>query len=182
MKCREKEIDQRCVCIRGKKTAGISGRIESFESTMYRFYRELTNENLITGYCNLTRDRIFDITDQTNNHLLGKFGYNRNDFFKGIAGFIINTEERKAFMNTFLTMPLKKAHLQGKCEQSMECFMKLPHEVRGRHLTFQVNLVKNPLNQDIIGFLSVKDISSQTCCGRPCCRGEDFCSCRLIAI
>ena len=50
----------------------------------------------------------------------------------------------------------------GKRELELDCFIRLPKDVRGRYVKFKVNLVEEPDTGDITGILTVYDITEQT--------------------
>ena len=64
----------------------------------------LSNE-ILSGYCDITANRILRIYDKTGIDPLQKFGFERQNFFKGLATLIESPEERQHFLNTFLNAP-----------------------------------------------------------------------------
>lgn len=81
----------------------------------------LSNE-ILSGYCDITANRILRIYDKTGIDPLQKFGFERQNFFKGLATLIESPEERQHFLNTFLNAPLLEKFAQGINSQELECF------------------------------------------------------------
>lgn len=117
---------------------------------------------LIVGHCNITRNRILEIIDHTDSDLLLTFSDTREAFFTGIGNLIVDEEERRAFMESYLNEPSLSAYAEGKTEVLLNCFIKLPKEPVGRYVKFKVNLVAAPDTSDITGVLTVTDITEQT--------------------
>lgn len=84
----------------------------------------LSNE-ILSGYCDITANRILRIYDKTGIDPLQKFGFERQNFFKGLATLIESPEERQHFLNTFLNAPLLEKFAQGINSQELECFVCL---------------------------------------------------------
>ncbi len=60
---------------------------------------------------------------------------------------------------------LLDAYAQNKTEQVMSCFIRLPEEKYGRFVQFKVNLLTGPEAGEIIGILTVTDITEETILG-----------------
>lgn len=90
----------------------------------------LSNE-ILSGYCDITANRILRIYDKTGIDPLQKFGFERQNFFKGLATLIESPEERQHFLNTFLNAPLLEKFAQGINSQELECFIRMPHDNSG---------------------------------------------------
>ncbi len=132
-----------------------------YEELILQHYRTPGPDTLVLGHCNITRNRILDIRDFTGSRLLEVFGRDREKFFTGLAGLIVDGEERRAFLDTYLNAPSLAAFTRGETEQTQKCFIRLPQEPRGRYAEFQMNLVETPGTGDITGILSVFDVTDQ---------------------
>lgn len=117
---------------------------------------------LILGHCNITQNQILEIIDHTDSDLLKTFSDNREAFFTGIGSLVVDADERKAFMESYLNAPSLAAFAAGRTEVLLGCFIKLPKELAGRYVQFKVNLVETPDTGDITGVLTVTDITEQT--------------------
>lgn len=84
----------------------------------------LSNE-ILSGYCDITANRILRIYDKTGIDPLQKFGFERQNFFKGLATLIESPEERQHFLNTFLNAPLLEKFAQGINSQELECSLSV---------------------------------------------------------
>lgn len=118
----------------------------------------LSNE-IISGYCDITASRILRIYDKTGIDPLQKFGFERQNFFKGLATLIESPEERQHFLNTFLNAPLLEKFAQGINSQELECFIRMPHDNSGHYLKCVINMIESPDNGHTIGVLSVLDLT-----------------------
>ena len=118
----------------------------------------LSNE-IISGYCDITASRILRIYDKTGIDPLQKFGFERQNFFKGLATLIESPEERQHFLNTFLNAPLLEKFAQGINRQEAECFIRMPHDNSGHYLKCVINMIESPDNGHTIGVLSVLDLT-----------------------
>lgn len=144
------------------------------QETIRRQYKELILQHyrtpgpnaLIVGHCNITQNRILEISDQTHSNLLKTFGTEREHFFTGLAGLVVNGAERQAFLNVFLNKPALAAFAAGDTEQQLNCFIRLPQETAGRYANFKMILVETPDTGDITGILTVSDITEETISSR----------------
>ena len=118
----------------------------------------LSNE-ILSGYCDITANRILRIYDKTGIDPLQKFGFERQNFFKGLATLIESSEERQHFLNTFLNAPLLEKFAQGINSQELECFIRMPHDNSGHYLKCVINMIESPDNGHTIGVLSVLDLT-----------------------
>lgn len=118
----------------------------------------LSNE-ILSGYCDITANRILRIYDKTGIDPLQKFGFERQNFFKGLATLIESPEERQHFLNTFLNAPLLEKFAQGINSQELECFIRMPHDNSGHYLKCVINMIESPDNGNTIGVLSVLDLT-----------------------
>lgn len=112
----------------------------------------LSNE-ILSGYCDITANRILRIYDKTGIDPLQKFGFERQNFFKGLATLIESPEERQHFLNTFLNAPLLEKFAQGINSQELECFIRMPHDNSGHYLKCVINMIESPDNGHTIGVL-----------------------------
>lgn len=133
-----------------------------YENLLLQHYRMAGPNELVLGHCNITQNRILEILDYTDSDLLQTFGSNREAFFNGIAGLVVDEAQRQAFLNLYLNKPALEAFYRHETEQILKCFIKLPKEPHGRYVQFKVNLVETPDTGDITGVLTVTDITEQT--------------------
>ncbi len=132
-----------------------------YNDMLIQHHKGFVHGEIITGHCNITRNFIIEITDQTNSRLLETFGTAREPFFTGLAGLVVDENERRAFLESFLAPPLLAAFARGDLKHELECFVKLPAETQGRYVRIVVKLVVSPDSGDLIGVLSVLDVTEQ---------------------
>ncbi len=133
-----------------------------YESMLLQHYRTPGPDTLIVGHCNITQNRILEIKDYTDSRLLETLGRDREKFFTGIAGLVVDEAERQAFLDTYLNAPALAAFARKDTEQILKCLIRLPKSGRECYVQFKVNLVETPDTGDITGILTVTDITEQT--------------------
>ena len=132
-----------------------------YEELILQHYRKPGPDTLILGHCNITQNKILNIQDFTGSQLLETFGRNREEFFTGIAGLVVDEEERREFLETYLNAPALAAFAKGDTKKIQKCFIRLPRKPKGVYVEFQVNMVETPDTSDITGILSVTDVTDQ---------------------
>lgn len=137
-----------------------------YRELILQHYRTPGPNALIVGHCNVTRNQITEISDYTDSGLLECFGAERDAFFTGISTLILDEKERLEYLNRFLNEPARAAFQAGEGDLELDCFIRLPKDVRGRYVKFKVNLVEEPDTGDITGILTVYDITEQTIADR----------------
>lgn len=137
-----------------------------YKELIMQHYRTPGPETLVLGHCNVTKNQILEIIDQTDSDLLKAFGSEREAFFTGVSSLVVDEAERQAFLETYLNAPMLAAFAKGELELNLKCFIKLPREKNGRYVEFKVNLVETPDTGDITGILTVTDVTEQTIADR----------------
>lgn len=130
-----------------------------YEGLILEHYRTPGTDELLLGHCNITQNKILQLQDFTGCNLLKTLGSNRERFFTGLAGFIVDEEERKSFLGTYRNAPSLAAFAKGETEQVQTCFVKLPGQDAGRYLQIQMNLIAEPGTGDVTGVLTVTDVT-----------------------
>lgn len=144
----------------------ITKELEEQERLRYQYKELILSHYSITGpgvlilaHCNITKRRILEVNDHTASGLLEAFGNERDSFFTGIAGFIVKPQERRTFLDTYLSAPALEAFAAGETEKVFECFVKLPGEALGRYVRIDMNMVVTPDSGDITGILTITDVT-----------------------
>ncbi len=133
-----------------------------YEEQLLEHYHKTGANELILGHSNISRNQVVEMRDSTNSGLVKRFGTHRETFFQGLAGMITDKESRTAFMEMYMNEPLLEAYAQNKMEQAMSCYIRLPEERYGRFVQFKVNLLTGPEAGEVIGILTVTDITEET--------------------
>lgn len=133
-----------------------------FKERLMQHYGTTDPNALVMGHCNITRNRILEISDHTDSGLLETFGSVREEFFTGLSSLVTDEKERQEFLDMYLNEPAKRAFERNDTERIFRCFIRLPKEQRGRYAQFKVNLVDAPDTGDITGILTVTDVTEQT--------------------
>lgn len=133
-----------------------------YEEQLLEHYHKNGANELILGHSSISRDRVVEMRDSTDSALVERFGRRRDAFFQGLAGLITDREDQKAFLKMFMNESMLDAYAQNKTEQVMSCFIRLPEEKYGRFVQFKVNLLTGPEAGEIIGILTVTDITEET--------------------
>jgi len=72
-------------------------------------YHQRSDPNvLVTGHCNVTQDRIIQISDQTGAGLLEAFGAVREDFFIGLSTLVEDEQDVKTAMEAGMDAHIAK--------------------------------------------------------------------------
>lgn len=132
-----------------------------FKERLMQHYGTTDPNVLIMGHCNITQNRILEISDHTDSGLLEHFGSVRETFFTGLSSLVVDEKERQEFLDMYLNAPALEAFSRKDTERILKCFVKLPKEEKGRYVQFKVNLVDAPDTGDVTGILTVTDITEQ---------------------
>lgn len=135
---------------------------KNYNDLLLKHYQKPDPNTLVIGHCNITEDRILQISDQTGSGLTDAFGTVREEFFMGLSELIAEEEDRKMFRNAYLRVPALAAFERGETVKIQDVFVQLPGEDRGRYVRFEMNMVSTPDSGDVTGILSVMDITEQT--------------------
>ena len=137
-----------------------------YDERLAKHYRAAGPNALLTGHCNISRDEVLELVDHTGLGLTRSFGRGRDAFFEGMSAFLEDSEERQTFLQTFLTAPTLAAYSKGQTKQEQNCFIRLPGDGYGRYVRFKVSLVPDPDTGEIMGILTVTDVTEQTITGK----------------
>ena len=137
-----------------------------FRERLMQHYGTTDPNALVMGHCNITQNRILEISDHTDSGLLETLGSVREEFFTGLSSLVVDEKERQEFLSMYLNAPALEAFERHDTEQILRCFIKLPKEPKGRYVQFKVNLVDAPDTGDVTGILTVTDITEQTIADR----------------
>lgn len=135
---------------------------KQYNELIVQHYRSLEPGTLVVGHCNITKNRILEIIDYTDSELLKTFGYERERFFTGLAGFVTEPGKKKRFLETYLNKPSLEAFEQEDLEKKLTCFVKLPKRPKGLYAQFKMNLIATPDSDDVTGILTITDVTEQT--------------------
>lgn len=135
---------------------------QQYRDKIFQHYLVTDANTLILGHCNITKNRIIEIEDRTDSKLLERFGYVREEFFRGIGTLIVDEKERQQFYEKYLNEPSVQAFENGIKEVLMPCYIELPERLGGKYVLFKVSLVETPDTGDITGILTVTDITEKT--------------------
>lgn len=133
-----------------------------YKDMIMQHYRTSDPNALVIGHDNVTTNMISEIIDHTGSKLLSAFGNRRDDFFRGIAGFIVDDEDRNKFFNIFLNSAVIKSYEKNETVRTFKCFVKFPNDEYGRYVEFNVNLVEEPDTGNITGILKITDVTERT--------------------
>lgn len=136
--------------------------LSQYNEMLMQHYRESGPNMLVAGHCNITQNRMMEVIDYTDSDLLHTYGLERTGFFCGLAGLVVDDNEKRQFGEVYFNEPSIEAYRHGATELSGDYFIRLPREDHGRYARFVVKLVETPDTGDIIGVLSVTDITEET--------------------
>ena len=134
--------------------------IAKYEAAVESRNKNLAENVLLAGHCNITQNRIEELEDRTGLSLLARFGMQREDFFVGLGTLILSQAQRTEFYKMFLRDGLERNYSIGVVQHSMDCEIRLDEaSTMPRWVTVNITVAKSPENNDLIGFLTVSDIT-----------------------
>ena len=122
-------------------------------------YRSVGPDVLFMGHSNVSGDAVEELVDYTNSGFSAAIGAGRERFYRALSTMIPDASEREAFLGDFLNAPVLQAYARGRREIVRRCFVKLPGDARGRYAQFAINPVKDPDGGDVMGILTVTDVT-----------------------
>ena len=134
---------------------------KNYRERLDRHLRSSGPNVLLLGQCNITRDTVSEVINYTNAEFDEDFNLSRTAFITEISKAIIDEEERRGFLETFLNEPAARAYRNGFTKIEKICMVKLPNEETGRYARFFARLLEDPDTHDIMGNLSVTDMTEQ---------------------
>ena len=151
-----------------------------YNERLSRHYQAAGPDVLMVGHCNISRNQVLEIVDYTNSGLFDTCGSGRDEFFADFSTVIPDEDDRRGFLSTFRSGASAAAFAKGKTELSFSSFIRLPNDAHGRYAQFKVNLVQSPDSGDLMGILTVTDVTEQTVT-RKILRKLSILGCDLIA-
>lgn len=128
-------------------------------SVEFREHTQAENQ-VLSAHCNITRNKVLELSDGTGGNLLDRFSDDRNQFFLGIGTFILDDAKRRRFYDTFLNEAAKRNFERGQTEVSFDCEAILDPTRRETYwIEIKMNIVQDPATMELEGFLSVLDKS-----------------------
>ncbi|MEG2143780.1 MAG: ATP-binding protein, partial [Oscillospiraceae bacterium] len=124
-------------------------------------YSTLSENVILAGHCNVSRNIILEVEDKTGLDVEKRFGLVREDFFRGIASFIPNDEQRQTFCKIFLNENIKNSFELGITQHNYNCTICLGSERIIRWISTHIDTALQPETNELIGFLTVTDVSSE---------------------
>ncbi|MEG2882151.1 MAG: ATP-binding protein, partial [Christensenella sp.] len=141
----------------------VSDQIEAkqkYESALKYRYQTLGENVILAGHCNVTRNVILEVEDRTGLDVEQRFGMVRVDFFNGIGSLIPDEKQRRTFCKTFGNENMKNSFELGITQHDCECTISLNDEHNIRWISTHVDTALQPETGELIGFLTVTDISA----------------------
>ena len=141
----------------------ISEQVEAkkkYDSAIRYRYRTLGENVLLAGHSNVTRNQVLEMTDKTGKALLQRFGSQRDAFFQGLGTLIPDADQRQAFYHMVLNERIETNFRLGITQRELTCEMSL--DAGGRNLRWVhacIDVVEEPETKELIGFLSLSDIT-----------------------
>ena len=147
----------------------ITGELEEQEQIRRQYnerlaqhYRATGPDVLVVGHCNISRNQVLEIIDHTDSGMLRTLGNDRNMLFTSLGELVVDEEERRTFLRTFLSDSSLAAYSRGKTELVQCCFIRRPQDAYGRYVQFKVSMMTDPDTGEVIGVLTVTDVTEQT--------------------
>ncbi|MEG0779455.1 MAG: ATP-binding protein [Oscillospiraceae bacterium] len=129
------------------------------DALQYR-YRTLGENVILAGHCNVTRNLILEVEDRTGLDIEHRFGMVRESFFQGIGSLIPDQEQRQTFCNTFCNESMNNSFQLGITQHDYDSTISLDGGTSIRWISTHVDTALQPETGELIGFLTVTDISA----------------------
>ncbi|MEG2440010.1 MAG: ATP-binding protein [Acetivibrio sp.] len=130
------------------------------EAIKYR-YRTLGENVILAGHCNVTRNEILEVEDKTGLDVEHRFGMVREEFFQGFASLIPNQEQRQTFCKIFFNENMINSFDLGITQHDYDCTINLENNREIRWISTHVDTALKPETNELIGFLTVTDVSEE---------------------
>ncbi|MEF9865143.1 MAG: ATP-binding protein [Oscillospiraceae bacterium] len=130
-----------------------------YEDAINYRYRSLGENVILAGHCNVSQNIILEVDDKTGLDAEHRFGMVREDFFKGIATLIPDDEQSRTFCKIFGNENTKNSFELGITKHDYECTICLDSTQAVRWISTHVDTVLQPETNELIGFLTVTDIT-----------------------
>lgn len=128
-----------------------------YENMLIMHKTKIGDNMLIWGYCNITKNRIMELHENTGKELLKTFGSDRDNFFAQLSEFVVDADERKRNLEIFSSENLMRDFKEGITEHNQRCFVRFNNNDCGIYVQFHVETIM--LENELNGFLTVTNIS-----------------------
>ncbi|MEG1727420.1 MAG: ATP-binding protein [Acidaminococcaceae bacterium] len=129
------------------------------DALKYR-YNTLSENVILAGHCNVTRNVMLEVEDKTGLKLKQRFGLVRENFYRGVASLIPDREQQQIFCKTFLNENIQNSFELGITQHNYSCMVNLGPEQGLRWISTHIDTVLQPQTNEIVGFLTVTDVSA----------------------
>ena len=134
---------------------------QQYQERMIQHYCIEGPNVLVVGHCNVSKNRVVKMVDYTKNGMWKHLSLERETFIQGLSMLIEDAKERKAFLERYSNHALLCAYEQGKMELVQNVFLRPLNEEHGCYAQVKVNLVEEPDTKDILGILTIMDVTEQ---------------------
>lgn len=132
---------------------------QSYRDLLIQHYQAPEPNTVLLGHCNVTRNKIAEISGPIGEELQNEIKNGREAFFYAFSEMIEDSGDRQIFLEKFLNKPLLEAFQREETEVRQQCFIRFPGEDKGRYLQSKVNLVMTPDTGDVTGIFTVTDVT-----------------------
>ncbi|MEG1808316.1 MAG: PAS domain-containing protein [Oscillospiraceae bacterium] len=133
---------------------------QKYEDAIKYRYRTLGENVILAGHCNVTRNVILEIEDKTGLDLEQRFGMVREDFFQGVASLIPDEKQQQIFCKIFGNENTKNSFELGITQHDFDCTIDMGEGKGVRWISTHVDTALQPETNELIGFLTVTDVSA----------------------
>lgn len=134
---------------------------QKFEEMLLLHKNKKNLDTLLTGYCSLKENIIKGLNDFSGQDFGQRYGSVRDEFFTRFADAIVDEKERSQFLDTYLAKPLLADFAKGISNHNNIYYCKFRDEDEGLYVQVNVDTMLAPDKNDVIGFLTVSDMSQQ---------------------
>lgn len=139
-------------------THNVESKIK-YENMIAMHKTKIGDNMLIWAHCNITRNKIMELHENTGKNLSQKVGSDRDIFVKELSEFIVNDDEKKLFLKTFDRENLKQDFKEGITEHNLSFFTRFNESDCGIYVQFFVETIM--FENELSSFLSATNISDR---------------------
>lgn len=134
---------------------------QQYQERLIQHYCTEAPNVLAVGHCNVSQNRVLKMVDYTGTGLLENLSSEREQFVRGLSLFVEDTKDRETFLNGYSNDSVLHAYAQGRMELEHNVLFRLPHEKHRCYVQVKVNLIEEPDTGDILGILTITDVTEQ---------------------
>lgn len=131
-----------------------------YQEAVEYHHNTASEKTLASGYCNITKNRMLEFHSADNVDHIAELGEDRDHFFMILSDCIPDGEDRRKFLNVFLSERAINAYAQGFSKQIISTRIQLANGLC-KYVQFVLEILKQPDTGDLTGFFLMTDTTEQ---------------------